>query len=189
MSMFSLSTLSFRICNSVYDGKWKFGTLNYRKVEGDHKEMEIARWWWEWNKSASPLPPSPPISRLVQVAFSVIVGLHYCCSFNVISVYLWITRISNEYDVSIDKVESSHHFLPPRSGTMTQQEVLTATATAVINISMQVSMSYITVVIIVWACGSVYHWTRYVRCCSAKVSEKVSLYTFWDHNSKQNVDP
>lgn len=68
--------------------------------------------------------------------------------------------ISNEYDVSTDEVESSHHILPPRSGTMTQQEVLTATATAVINTSMQLSiMSYITLVIVVCACGSGYHST------------------------------
>ena len=118
-------------------------------------------------------PPSPTILRLVQVAFSVIVWLHYCCSFNVISVYLWITRISNEYDVSTDEAEKSCHFLPPISGTMTQQEVLTATATAVINISMQVSiMSYITLVILVWACGSVYHWTRYVRYCSVRKCQR-----------------
>jgi len=52
--------------------------------------------------------------------------------------------------VSTDEVESSRHFLPPRSGTMTQQEVLTATATAVINISMQLNiMNYITLVIVV----------------------------------------
>jgi N-acyl-L-homoserine lactone synthetase len=58
--------------------------------------------------------------------------------------------MSNEYDVSTDEVESSRHFLPPRSSTMTQQEVQIATATAVINTSMQLSiMSYITLVIIV----------------------------------------
>jgi len=58
--------------------------------------------------------------------------------------------MSNEYDVSTDEVENSHHFLPPRSSTMTQQEVLTATATAVINTTMQLSItSYITLVIVV----------------------------------------
>jgi hypothetical protein len=124
-------------------------------------------------QKCSPLPPSPPISRLVQAAFAVIVGLHYCWYFKVISVYVWITRVSNEYDVSTDEVESSRHFLPPRSGTMTQKEVLTATATAVINTSMQISiMSYITLVIIVWACGSLYHWKGYVRCCSTRKCQK-----------------
>ena len=148
--------------------------------------MQMARWWWEWsNWCAALLPPSPPISRLMQVAFSVIVGLHYCCSFNVISVYLWTMSISNEYDVSTDEVESSHHILPPRSGTMTQQEVLTATATAVINTSMQLSiMSYITLVTVVCACGSGYHstgcfsvWTVCGMLFCKKLSEKISSYT------------
>jgi hypothetical protein len=48
------------------------------------------------------------------------------------------------------KLKDSRHFLPPRSGTMTQQKVLTAITTAVINTAMQLSvMSYIPLVIVV----------------------------------------
>lgn len=41
MSMYSLATLSFSICNIVYDGKWKLGTLNIERLRGIIMKWEL----------------------------------------------------------------------------------------------------------------------------------------------------
>jgi hypothetical protein len=61
--MYSLATLSFNICNSVYDGKWKLGMLDIERLRGIIRKCKLPGDGGNETNDVHPVYPLPHPSQ------------------------------------------------------------------------------------------------------------------------------